>query len=111
MTRAKNRVHDFVAALAEGQGIDPNKMLFKWDIHHGLLLPEQGIEVNQTICILKIYLGRKSQTLTFSGPSLSRSHQNPERFLSEYKDQIVAALRALKRRKKTGPTQHTSGAT
>ena len=31
-TKAKQRVHDFVSALAEGEGIDSKAILFKWDI-------------------------------------------------------------------------------
>lgn len=96
-TRATQRVQDFVAAWAEKHGIDPKQILFKWDVKHGMMLPEHEIEVGQTICILTIYLGKKSQALTFSGPAFSRSHENPEKFLSEYKGQVVAALRRLKR--------------
>lgn len=99
-SRAKQRVQDFVAEWAEKNRIDPKQTLFKWDVQHGLTMPEHGIELSQTICILTIYLGKKSQKLTFSGPAFSRSHENPERFLSEYKDLVITALRKLKRPEK-----------
>lgn len=102
-TRAKKRVQDFVAEWAEKNEVDPTKILFKWDIRHELVLPEHDITLPQTVCILTIYMGKKSQALTFSGPSFSRSNENPERFLSEHKDQVIAALRKLKRPELTRP--------
>ena len=96
-TRAKERVQDFVAEWAEKNGVDPKKILFKWDIRHDLFLPEHEITVKQTVCILTIYMGKKSQALTFSGPSFSRSNENPESFLSGHKDRVIAALRKLSR--------------
>jgi hypothetical protein len=104
-TRAKKRVEDFVAEWAEKHGIDPKKILFKWDVHQGLVLPEHEIEINQTVCILTVYMGKKSQALSFSGPSFSRSNENPERFLSEHKDEVIAVLRKLKRPEKPGTMQ------
>ena len=95
-TRAKNRVHDFVVALAEAEGIDQKTILFKWDIQEGMIPDENDTEIKQIMCILKIYLGKKSETLTFSGPAFSKSNENPEKFLSEYRDQIIAAVRKLK---------------
>jgi len=99
-TRAKKRVQDFVAEWAEKNGVDPKNILFKWDIQHDLVLPEHELTLSQTVCILTIYMGKRSQALTFSGPSFSRSNENPEGFLSENKDQVVTALRKLKRPEK-----------
>lgn len=96
-TRAKNRVQEHVSRWAESNGIDPKQILFKWDIRDGMVLPEHGIKVNQTVCILTVYWGRRSQKITFSGPTFSRSNENPEAFLSENKDRIISTLRKLTR--------------
>ena len=96
-TTAKNRVHEHVAAWAESNGIDPKQILFKWDIQDGMVLPEHGIKVSQTICILTVYWGKRSQAIIFSGPTFSRSNENPEEFMSENKDRIIATLRKLMR--------------
>jgi len=99
-TQAKNRVQEHVATWAESNGIDPKQILFKWDIRDGMMLPEHGIEINQKICILTVYWGRKSQAIIFSGPTFSRSNENPEAFLSGNKDRIIATLRKLTRPEK-----------
>ena len=99
-TRAKNRVQEFVANWAEMQGIDPKQIVFKWDVQDELVLPEHEITVNQKVCILTIYLGKRFEALTFSGPSFTRSNQNPAGFLSENKGQVLGALRRLNRLRK-----------
>jgi hypothetical protein len=99
-TRAKNRVQEFVANWAEKQGIDPKQIVFKWDVQEELVLPEHEITVNQKTCILRIYWGKRFETITFSGPSFTRSNQNPEGFLSENKAQVLGALRRLKKLQK-----------
>ena len=96
-TKAKNRVQEHVSAWAEGNGIDPKQILFKWDIRDGLALPEHGIKGNQTVCVLTVFWGRRSQAITFSGPTFSRSNENPEAFLSENKDRIISTLKKLTR--------------
>lgn len=93
----KARIQELVAASAEGLGIDPKKLLFKWDVLEGMILPEHGLTLKEKVYILRIYLGRKSQALTFEESFVHKSIESPKEFMSKCRTSIVAALRKLKR--------------
>jgi hypothetical protein len=99
----KSGIQELVAGLAAGQGIDPMKLLFKWD-RTQLVLPEFGIKLNEQVLNLRIYLGRKSAVLSFSEKLVRDSVENVEGFVSTYTDYVIAALRRLKRPEKKRAT-------
>lgn len=54
----KSGIRELVAGLAAGLGIDPMKLLFKWD-RTRLVLPEHRLELKEHVLNLRIYLGKK----------------------------------------------------
>jgi hypothetical protein len=93
----KARIQELVGGLAGVQGIDPKHILFKWSMLEGMVLPEHGLQLNDKVYTLKIYLGKKSQPLTFAAHSVHASIRNPKAFLSAYEGYVITALRKLKR--------------
>lgn len=93
----KERIQELVAASAEGLGVDTKNLIFIWDMFEGMILPEHGLQLKNKVCVLKIYLGNRSQALTFTESLVHKSVQNPEAFASECKDSIIATIRKLKR--------------
>ena len=88
-----------MTGLAAGIGIDPIKLLFKWDLTR-LVLPEQRIELKDQVLNLRNYLGRKSQVLSFSEKLVRDSVENAEAFVAACTDYVIAALRRLNRPEK-----------
>ena len=94
-TLGKVRIQELVAASAEGLGIDTKNLIFKWDVLEGMILPEHGIQLKEKVYILKIYIGRRSQAITFAEPLLRKSIENPKAFESACKDSIITTIRKL----------------
>jgi hypothetical protein len=90
----RHRIHDIVVAATEKLGIDPKLLVFKWDLLNGMILPEHGLTLKQRVYVLKIYLGKRSQAITFSEKAVQESAKESV-FLSDFKKPIVTALRKL----------------
>jgi hypothetical protein len=93
---AKGRVQELVTAMAEAQGIDPKQLVFKW-ASEPLVLQEHLLELKEKVFNLRIYLGKKSQVLSFAESVIQNSVTSPKTFLAAYTDQLIAALKRLKR--------------
>ena len=62
-----------------------------------MILPEYEIQPDEKVYTLKIYMGKRSQALSFVENEVRKSVENPEQFMKECKSFIIAALRRLKR--------------
>jgi hypothetical protein len=94
---AKNKVQSFIVALSEAEGLDPGKLVFKWTQAGETETSEHGIRLKGQIHIVRTYLGKKSQALTFTEPEMQKCDHAPAEFLLANKNRIVAALRKLRR--------------
>jgi hypothetical protein len=91
----KSGIEELVQGLGAGLGIDPIKLVFKWD-RKTLEPPEPGIDPRQQLLVLTIYLGKKSEVLSFTEDLVQSSIENAFGFISAYTDLLIAALRRLK---------------
>ena len=101
----KRRIEGLMASLAQVQGLDPKQILFKWNLE-GMVLQEHEIQLDEKVYVLKICLGDKLQTITFSISLVQKSVNDPKLFLLAYESYIVATLRRLKRRAGVAPGHH-----
>lgn len=97
--QGKSGIEELVQGFAAGLGIEPTKLLFKWD-RTRLVLPEHGLELNQQVLNLKVYLGKKSVVLAFSEELLRTSAVDAYAFVAKYTDYMITALRKLKQPEK-----------
>lgn len=95
----KSGIEELVQGFAAGLGIDPTKLLFKWD-QTRLVLPEHGIELDQQVFNLRVYLGKKSVVLAFSEELVRGSAVDAYAFVTKYTDYMITALRKLQRPEK-----------
>ncbi|HUI72622.1 MAG TPA: hypothetical protein VL354_19025 [Spirochaetia bacterium] len=93
----KSGIEELVQGLAAGLGVDPMKLVFKWD-RTPLVLQEHGLKLDQDVLTLRIYLGRTSETLSFSEELVRSSVENTFAFISKYTDYVIGALRRLKKK-------------
>lgn len=89
--------------FAAGLGIDPTKLLFKWD-RTRLVLPEHGLQLDQQVFNLRVYLGKKSVVLAFSEELVRSSSIDAYAFVTKYTDYMITVLRKLKRPEKNSTT-------
>jgi hypothetical protein len=94
----KIRIQELVTTAAEGLGIDPKQLVFRWDVLEGFVLPEHEIKIEEKVYVLRIYRGKSSQGLTFTARLVQESVDQPLAFLSELRDPIIGALRKLRRK-------------
>ncbi len=92
----KSGIQELVQGFAAGLGIDPTKLLFKWD-QTRLVLPEHGLELDEPVLNLSVYLGKKSVVLSFSEELVRSSADDAYAFVTKYTDYVITALRKLKR--------------
>jgi hypothetical protein len=90
----KSGIEELVQGLAAGLGVDPVKLVFKWS-REPPALPEGGLEPGKQFLTLRVYLGKKSETLSFSEELVQSSVENAFGFISAYTDYVIAALRRL----------------
>ena len=81
----KSGVQELVQGLAAGLGIDLVTLLFKW---------EQ--EKEPGTLHLRVYLGKKSENLSFSAELVRSSADNAYPFVVRYSEYILGTLRKLK---------------
>jgi len=93
----KSGIEELVQGLAAGLGVDPMQLVFKWD-RTQLVLPEHGLQLKDEVLTLRIYLGRRSETLSFSEELVRSSVENTFGFISKYTDYVIGALRRLKKK-------------
>ncbi len=92
----KSGIQELVAGLAAGVGIDPIKLVFKWK-KKPLILPEHELDLKGQYLELRIYMGKRSESLSFSEELVRSAADNSYAFVSAYTDYVIAALRRLKR--------------
>ncbi|HVO39349.1 MAG TPA: hypothetical protein VMV03_10030 [Spirochaetia bacterium] len=81
----KSGVQELVQGLAAGLGMDLVTLLFKWEQEQ-----EPGT------LHLRVYLGKRSERLVFSGELVRSSAENAYPFVIRYSEYILETLRKLK---------------
>jgi hypothetical protein len=99
----KSGIQELVAGLAAGVGIDPMKLLFEWK-KKPLILPEHELDLKGHFLELRIYLGKRSESISFSEELVQSAAENSYAFVSAYTDYMIAALRKLKRQERKPPS-------
>ena len=84
----KSGTQELVQGLAAGLGIEPTSLVFRWD-------REQAGAADRLLT-LTIYLGRKSEVLSFSEELVRSSAENAYPFIVKYTEYILGVLRKLK---------------
>lgn len=84
----RSGTQELVQGLAAGLGIEPTSLVFRWD-------REQATTPGQVLT-LTIYLGRKSEVLSFSEELVRSSAENAYPFIVKYTEYILGVLRKLK---------------
>lgn len=87
-------IQELIAGMAAGLDIDPTKLAFKWE-KKPPAFGQKGLFFD-----LRIYLGKRSEVLSFSEELVRSSAENVLDFVSAYTDGVIAAFRRLKRPEK-----------
>ena len=87
----KSGVQELVQGLAAGLGIDLVTLLFRWEEESPAASPQEP-----GILHLRVYVGRRSETLSFSAELVRNSSENAYPFIVKYSEYILGTLRKLK---------------